>query len=104
MMTPSATLTVRYASPARILDVRLEIVPLAALLAAVGSLLAHLTVLVLGSLTFIVFMLQPVGLTALAIALAGLGLAAMAEWHALNALHRLNQLAIAPVRAWAMAG
>ena len=104
MLIPTATLTVRYASPARVMEARLEIAPLAALLAAVGSLLANLAVLMLGSLTFIVFMLQPVGLTALCIALAGLMLACMAEWRVLNALHRLDQLAVVPTQVWAVAG
>lgn len=104
MLMPTATLTVKYASPARILEARVELTHLAALLAPVASLFANLTVLILGSLTFIVFMLVPGGLAALGIALAGLGLACMAEWRVLNALHRLDQLAAAPARAWAVAG
>lgn len=100
----NAMLTLRYISPTRILEAQVEVAPLAALLAALGSLVANLTVLILGSLTFILFMLSSPDFTMVSIALAGLVLACMAEWHVLNALRRLNQLAVTPAPAWAVAG
>jgi hypothetical protein len=100
----NAILTLRYISPTRILEAQVEVAPLAALLAALGGLVANLAVLILGGLTFILFLLSSPDFAMVSIALFGLALACLAEWHVLNALHRLHQLAATPTPAWAMAG
>jgi hypothetical protein len=92
-------LQVHYQSQTTCFTATLSFRPVVVLVQHVAAFVFNLVVLALGSLGFIILLLQPAGLITVALALASLGAACCGEFQVLNALRGLQQLAGAPLAA-----
>jgi len=86
-------LKVHYQSHTTCFTATLSVRQIAVLVQHVAEFAFNLIVMALGSLGFIVLLLQPAGLITVALALASLGAACCGEFQVLNALRSLQQLA-----------